>query len=62
MARELEVFTKLEEKIDVVKQHREKNMAQIAILKEGMRRVKVGIEDVTKLQNTSLGKVSSRRK
>lgn len=61
-ARELEVFTKLQEKIAVVKEHREKNVTQIAILKEGMRRVKVGIEEVSKLQNTSLGKVSSRRK
>lgn len=61
-ARELEVFTKLQEKIGVVKQLREKNVTQIAVLKEGMRRVKVGIEEVSKLQNTSLGKVSARHK
>ncbi len=61
-ARELEVFTKLQEKIGVVKQLREKNVMQIAVLKEGMRRVKVGIEEVSKLQNTSLGKVSARHK
>ena len=61
-ARELEVFTKLQEKIGVVKQLRERNVTQIAVLKEGMRRVKVGIEEVSKLQNASLGKVSASHK
>lgn len=60
--RELEVFARLQDKIGVVKQQREKNVTQIAILKEGMRRVKVGIEEVSKLQNASLGKAPARRK
>jgi vacuolar-type H+-ATPase subunit I/STV1 len=54
--KEMECFTKLQSKLDKVKQYRNHNQERLEILKNEMRKVRDHMEDVNRQQNLAIHK------
>ena len=60
--KEMECFTKLQQKLDKVKRYRDNNQKRLAILREEMKKVKDHMEDVNRQQNLAIHKVITGRR
>lgn len=60
--REMECFTKLQQKLDKVKRYRDNNQKRLIILKDEMRKVRDHMEDVNRQQNLATHKVITGRR
>lgn len=60
--KEMESFTRLQQKLDKVKNYRNNNQKRLIILKEEMRKVRDHMEDVNRQQNLAIHKVISGRR
>ena len=55
--REMECFTKLQQKLDKVKRYRDNNQKRLLILRDKMREVRNHMEEVNRQQNLATHKV-----
>ena len=60
--KEMEIFTKLQQKLNKVKRYRENNQKRLIMLKEDMRKVRDHMEDVNRQQNLATHKIITGRK
>ncbi|OMJ91368.1 hypothetical protein SteCoe_6046 [Stentor coeruleus] len=60
--KEIECFTKLQQKLDKVKNYRSNNQKRMIILKEEMRKVRDHMENINLQQNLAINKVISGRR
>lgn len=60
--REMECFTKLQQKLDKVKRYRDNNQKRLIVLKDEMRKVRDHMEDVNRQQNLANHKVITGRR
>ncbi|OMJ69575.1 hypothetical protein SteCoe_32664 [Stentor coeruleus] len=60
--KEMEIFTRLQQKLDKVKNYRNNNQKRLIILKEEMRKVRDHMEDVNRQQNLAIHKVITGRR